>query len=326
MSIQQMFLGVGGSGPGSIFTLDSTSYDLATGDCTVTTSGHYTLTAPTGGVKFKLFLWGGAGGAGPNNVYKATHGSAGGYAYGEFELDAGDYSLLIGANGAQAGATGYNANAFPDGGKGHASRAGAGGGSTRFGPTVANNAASYNATSFTYYLIAGGGGGGAHWILATDSYWTSLTEKGEGGGTAGGEGGMYFSNDGSSSYGLGGTQSAGGAGGTGGRDSAGNAGAKYSGADSNSGGGGGGGYYGGGGSAGYYAQSGGGSGYINTSVVSNGVLARGGTGSSLAYDKAYDGPNSEQPSNAGDGNPTSSTWVNPLPTSLPGAAVFKLLS
>ncbi len=313
MAIQQMLLGGGSPNLFGKFTLDSTSYDLQSGDCIVTTSGHYTLTAPTDGVNFKLFLWGAGGGAGANAT--ASNGSAGGYAYGEFQLSAGDYSLLIGYRGTQAD---YNhTRSFPDGGVGSL-YLGSGGGSTRFGPTVADSAASYNATSFTYYLIAGGGGGGANW--ATYNSTPTGSERGEGGGTDGGDGGYYYEpGEASTSPGKGGSQSAGGAGGTGGRQSDGNAGAKYSGADGGSlrGGGGGGGYYGGGSGAGYYAQGGGGSGYINTGVVSNGVLARGGTGSSLAYTSAYNGPNSEQPSNAGDGGVASN--------GISGGAVFRVL-
>ena len=312
-SMMQMLLGTGGgSAYGNTFTFDGTSYDLSSADCTVTSSGYYQLVAPEGGVKFKLFLWGGAGGNGSDTNW--TTGSAGGYAYGEFELDAGTYVLLVGEEGKAHSFS--PTNEFPDGGKG-SDNSGGGGGSTRFGPNVADSSAAYNSTSFTYYLIAGGGGGGSSWA-GNDSIGT---EKGEGGGTDGGDGGWYYASDTEDSPGGGGSQSAGGSGGTGGRLADGNAGAKYSGGDagdSNGGGGGGGGYYGGGGGASYYSQGGGGSGYIDTSVVSNGVLARGGTGSSLDYNEAYDGPNSEQPSDVGDSDSASDTSMN-------GGAVFKLL-
>ena len=302
MSIQQMLLATGGANT-SIFTIGSTSYDLATADCTITSQGYYQLTVPAAGVKFKLFLWGAAGANGTTS--SPTKGSAGGYAYGEFELDEGTYVLLIG-DAASAASGG-----FPDGGNG-TSVAGGGGGSTRFGPNVANSSSSYNSTSFTYYLIAGGGGGGTNW----GSYATTGAERGEGGGTDGGDGGWYYTSDGSNSIGKGGSQSVGGAYGYGGRMGNGTAGIKYHGGNGGSGGGGGG-YYGGGGGAGYYAQGGGGSGYINTSVVTNGVLARGGTGSSLNYYESYHGPNNEKPS--------ATYEVGDAPNG-DGAAVFKELS
>ena len=159
MGMQQMLLATpSGGGYGNTFTLAGTSYDLASADCTVTSDGYYQLVAPAGGVKFKLYLWGGAGGPGATSTH--TSGSAGGYAYGEFELDEGTYVLLVGDDGKQLSTN--PTNAFPDGGKG-TSYAGGGGGSTRFGPNVNNNASDYNDTSFTYYLIAGGGGGCANW-------------------------------------------------------------------------------------------------------------------------------------------------------------------
>jgi len=262
---------------GTEFTLNGTAYDVASGDVHITGQGYYTFvcTQTTG---FKLLLWGAAGGSGTSSTY--TYGSAGGYAYGEFLIPAGTYTLLVGQGGKATAYSGYVS--FPDGGPGTQSD---GGGSTRFGPNVANAAGNYNAASAVFYLIAGGGGGGANYA----GYNSTGTERGEGGGTNGGFGGWYYAGgESATSPGGGGTQSAGGAGGTAGRLANGTAGAKYYGGAA-TGGGGGGGYYGGGGAAGYYSQGGGGSGYADAAFVSNAVLQGGGVAAGNTYYTTYDG-------------------------------------
>ena len=295
MAIQQMLLGVGGKTYGDSITIGGTTTDLTTANVNVTGNGFYLLTVPEDGAKFKLHLWGAGGG---NGAYSTpAKGGAGGYAYGEFRLDQGNYSLLIGKHGVYDDA---GNGPFPDGGRAP-DWGGSGGGSSRLATQEYNNVAgSYNASTATYLLIAGGGGGGAD-HAGSD---TVGSNRGEGGGTTGGDGGFYYFADTSTSPGKGGSQSAGGAGGTNGRLSGGEAGSKYQGGHcgSGAGGGGGGGYYGGGSASGYYSQGGGGSGYLS-SEAGNGVLQGGGTlisGGSYNYYEAYHGPNNEQPGNAGD--------------------------
>ena len=268
----------GGSGAGS--------YDLANGSVSFLSSGYYLMNAPTS-MKIRVQMWG-AGGGGANSA-TPNYGSAGGYTEGILELDAGNYTFIVGKGG-QGLATG-KVGGYPDGGDGGTSGANsaAGGGSSRFGPEVSES--NKNASSAEYYLIAGGGGGGCNWaytdrVNATDG-------GGEGGGNIGGRGSYhYLDYENIYCLGLGGTQTAGGAGGgtynTGaiGRLGNGNSGAKYQGG-SGTGGGGGGGYYGGGGARGYYASGGGGSGFVsNVSQVLSGNSYRGGTGFGLQYYQA----------------------------------------
>lgn len=287
----------GGSGVGN--------YDLASGSVTFQTSGYYSMTAPTS-MRIKVQMWG-AGGGGANSA-TPNYGSAGGYTEGILEIPAGNYTFLIGKGGQGLG-TG-KVGGWPDGGDGGTTgaNAAAGGGSTRFGSSVAIG--SINTSSTSYYLIAGAGGGGCNWaytdrVNATDG-------GGEGGGAVGGRGSYhYLDYENIYCLGLGGTQTAGGAGGgtynasAVGRLGNGNNGAKYQGG-SGTGGGGGGGYYGGGGARGYYASGGGGSGFIgSTSEVISGTYNRGGTGFGLQYYQAGAPAGVTVPSGAGAGGSNS---------------------
>jgi|SaaInlV_120m_DNA_3_1039746.scaffolds.fasta_scaffold04054_4 hypothetical protein len=268
----------GGSGVGS--------YDLSNGPVTFQTSGYYVMQASTS-MKVKVQMWGAGGGGGSSST--PNYGSAGGYTEGILNLDAGNYTFIVGKYGEGLG-TG-KVGGYPDGGNGGTSgaNAAAGGGSTRFGPEVAES--NKNTSSTEYYLIAGGGGGGCNWAYTSEV--NATDGGGEGGGTTGGRGSYHYVNyENLYTLGLGGTQTAGGAGGgtynssVVGRLGNGDSGAKYDGGNG-TGGGGGGGYYGGGGARGYYSSGGGGSGYVsNTSVVESGTSYRGGTGFGNQYYEA----------------------------------------
>lgn len=265
----------GGAGVGS--------YDLANGSVTFQTPGYYVMQSQKA-MKVKVQMWGAGGGGGQSST--PNYGSAGGYTEGILNLDVGNYTFIIG-NGGQGLATG-KVGGYPDGGNGGTSgaNAAAGGGSTRFGAQVAET--NKNAASTAYYLIAGGGGGGCNWAYTNEV--NSTDGGGEGGGTTGGRGSVhYLDYENLYTLGLGGTQTAGGAGGGTynsnaiGRLTNGDSGAKYQGGNG-TGGGGGGGYYGGGGARGYYSSGGGGSGYVsNVSAVSSGISYRGGTGFGNQY-------------------------------------------
>lgn len=268
----------GGSGIGS--------YDLANGSVTFNTPGYYTLNAPTA-MRIKVQMWGAGGAGGASST--PNYGSAGGYTEGILEIAAGDYTFLIGDGGTHA--TGGGVGGWPDGGKGgdNGYTMASGGGSTRFGPNV--SLTNINNSSTEYYLIAGAGGGGTNWAYTSEI--NATDGGGEGGGLVGGRGSYhYLDYENIYTLGLGGTQSAGGAGGgtynasVVGRLGNGTSGSKYQGGAGTSGGGGGG-YYGGGGARGYYSSGGGGSGYVSTnSAVISGSTTRGGTGFGLQYYQA----------------------------------------
>jgi len=159
---------------------------------------------------------------------------------------------------------------------------GCGGGSSRFGP-YKDRDLNFNIPTSVYYLIAGGGGGGTDYGNGTTG-----SERGEGGGLKGGNGGIYFlhpSGEKDTCPGGGGTQHSGGAGGVGGRLSVGGQGKMYQ-AGISTGAGSGGGYYGGGGSCGYYAHGGGGSGFVGL-MVKSGYTTCGGFGIGGHYWMSY---------------------------------------
>lgn len=253
-----------------IITVGGTQYNLSSSPATFTTYGRYTVQA-TAGLTVKVQLWG-AGGGTYNGV-----GGAGGYAAGVFAFTGSDCLIIVGQQGLQTGST-----AYPDGGLSAGAGTG-GGGSSRFGPFVAE--ANQNNSDTVYYLIAGGGGGGHYGGSA-----------GGGGGTNGqaGSGGDY-----SAGPGGGGTQSAGGSGGAAsGYGGAGNPGSKYAGGVGTlngygRGGGGGGGYYGGGAGGTVYAPGGGGSGYLHPTAISSGVLT------AASYSTAVTPSENNRPSNRG---------------------------
>ena len=304
---------VGRSAFGTAFTITSTdqggsgtgSYDLATSSATFTTSGYYVMNAPSS-MRIKVQMWGSGGGGG--SAATPNYGSAGGYTEGILEIESGNYIFLVGKGGQGLG-TGKSGG-WPDGGNGGTTgaNAAAGGGSTRFGPQV--SLANINSASTNYYLIAGAGGGGTNW--AYTSRVNSTDGGGEGGGLVGGRGSHhYLDYENIYTLGLGGTQSAGGAGGgtynagAVGRLGNGDNGAKYQGGGG-TGGGGGGGYYGGGGARGYYSSGGGGSGYVaSVSQVISGIPYRGGTGFGLEYYQAGAPAGTTVPSGVGAGGTNS---------------------
>lgn len=264
-------------GTSNFIKINDLVYDLnSLGSVSITTSGLYTFSV-LGKSNLRFELWGAGGGGGESDSgYTVTRGGAGGYVSGEISLSSGiNYSIII-AQGGFLG-TGNSVRAYPDGGGSNQSygspyRNGTGGGSTRFGPLVTSG--NENVVTNTFYLIAGGGGGG---ITASEAGTYGMM----GGGTNGVDGGRYYTVDGPSAFGKGGTQSAGGAAGTGGRIGTPQAGAKYLGGHGFAGGGGG--YYGGGGGMGYFGAGGGGSGYFDPSIVVNGTFATATTGVSTYY-------------------------------------------
>jgi len=215
-----------------------------------TSSSPYTL---TGYGKVRISLWGAAGGNGSYTNLQAS--GAGGYVRGEFMLQSGTtYYIYVGQGGfgpstANLGVGGLGG--WPNGGYGTTGDAtGAGGG----GMSMISTAQFPPVSDQYIVLIAGGGGGSTGYS----------TVAGAGGGTTGQSGGVV---------GSGGTQSSGGTY-NGSRLQGGNAtGSRTSGTDD--GGGGGGGYYGGGGGTSDARPGGGGSGYINSTLVSNGYLQTG---------------------------------------------------
>jgi hypothetical protein len=306
-------------------TYASTDYS-ASGSTTFSknTSGFTTFTVAGNTMVVDVEMWGAGGGAQKSST--GGDGSAGGYSKARLSLPAGEYAFLVGAGG-HAGGGGTSARAFPDGGKYTGTRtdgaSGAGGGgSTRLGLKISDGitladsstydtTASFNNSTYNgYILISGGGAGSAAYInQGLDNAASTNPDYGVGGGLKGGDGSLYWSSDGVSTLGFGGTQSEGGAAGTGGRDTGtvAEAGGKYYGANGE-GAGAGGGYYGGGGSQGYYSQAGGGSGYIDSSYCvagqDNFTAINGGQNSSTYYDNTV--ADATYP-NAGEGPATDDT-------------------
>lgn len=213
----------------------------------------HTITLGTSPVTVTFYLWGAAGGSGMYG--HSRHAGNGGLTYATTTLQPGTtYYLYIGEGGDPTTSSGSNGGlgGWPNGGYGSRGDAsGAGGG----GMTMLSKAVyATNMSDSDILMIAGGGGG-------TTGY---SGHAGHGGGASGGN---ASASDGST-WGVGGTQSAGG-----------NInGAKLVGGDSpgsrtvssgNDDGGGGGGYYGGGAGQGDGKPGGGGSGYYNTSLTTN---------------------------------------------------------
>ena len=202
------------------------------------TGREYTI-VPNEDVQVKIFAVGGGGG---EETYRGTQGGRGGSTNGTITLKKEQvYKLIVGGGAANAtGGYGGGGNGSP-GGAGGVS--GGGGGYTGlFIDSVSHSNA---------ILIAGGGGGAAN----------GPAQGGSGGGTNGGDASNVSGNGG-----TGGTQSAGGTGGVSGSELQGGSGSAA---------GGGGGYYGGG--SGIFSSGccsdgagGGGSGYINSTLISNG--------------------------------------------------------
>jgi hypothetical protein len=222
-----------------------------------------TWTVPTGVTRIFVKMWGAGGGGGSYGGWRqGAQGGAGGFSHAMFNVIPGEViQIRPGGRGTdRPGAT----TAYPDGGG-----ASTGGGDNQYcangGGSSSIRIPSISAT--VYSLYAGGGGGGA----ACNGF--AVNNGGAGGGLIGQPGGRS-GNYTTTQYGLGGTQSAGGAGGTGAytNGAAGTAGQGGTHPNTNCyGGGGGGGYYGGG--SGAYNNSnsmgggGGGSGYVHPSAI-----------------------------------------------------------
>ena len=199
------------------------------------------------------YLWGAAGGSGMYST--GRHAGNGGLTYATVAMQVGTYYLYIGEGG--EGTTSSSSNGglggWPNGGyggKGDASGAGAG------GMTMLSTAVyATNMSDSTIIMIAGGGGG-------TTGY------SGHGGHGGGQEGRDASTGGTSAGWGIGGTQSAGGAQ-NGAKLVGGNSPGSRTVSSANDDGGGGGGYYGGGAGLGDGKPGGGGSGYYNTSLTTN---------------------------------------------------------
>tara|TARA_B100001964_G_C14167224_1_gene569705 strand:+ start:261 stop:1307 length:1047 start_codon:yes stop_codon:yes gene_type:complete len=347
MSIQQMFLGGGGS-PEKTATLsypsgydnfwDTTAVDLSESDLTtgieldtndssastIAYAGGYKLIIGPAAMTLEFHLWGSgstAWDASSSTYYK--NAAAGGYTKYVCTFTAGtEIGIYIGGfdpsnvcDDSVTSTVGWTAaqyGGWPDGGTagtGAGHHGAGGGGSTRIG-LIYTSTSLMNASTATYHAIAGGAGG-THMHM-------DYANGGGGGGTTGEDraAGLY-----SSGGGGGGSQSAGGTGGVASSyGGAGDAGAKYQGGDGNAysvyggGGAGGGGYYGGGAGGTVYAAGGGGSGYINTShsgyVSGSLTQGDGGDGTDQALSPAGSGVT--KPSN-GPGDATNG-----------GGVIFKL--
>jgi hypothetical protein len=203
---------------------------------------EYTIT-PSQDIELDIYAVGGGGG---EETYRGSLGGYGGESSGTVTLNANqEYKLIVG--GGSINATGGY------GGGGNGSIGGAGGVSGGGGGYTGLFLGSISQENAI--LIAGGGGGAAN----------GPAQGGNGGGLVGGDSSNVSGNGGS-----GGTQSSGGSGGSSGSALQGGSGTAA---------GGGGGYYGGGGgsfSSGCCSDGagGGGSGYIHSSLVTNGSFAK----------------------------------------------------
>ncbi|GHU08160.1 hypothetical protein FACS189431_3910 [Alphaproteobacteria bacterium] len=296
-----------------ISNVDVTAQTLDTVDFNCT-NNIQTYTVPSTG-KYKIETWGAEGGTGGSGAVGAGGiGGKGGYTVGEYDLTgATNLQIVVGCRGVDGqtksvdlfcggGAGGWGAGG--GGGNGWCSSDAAGGGGGGGLSLVKVNAGST--------LIVAGGGGGGGGSSSTSSSGTPTTNC-HGPGAAGGFGGGLAGGNGSptsagacTSYGRGGTQTAGGTNGTNSTTGAvadGYAGGAYFGgygggqtatatngnpmtfvggtggasvATSSSAGGsgaGGGGYYGGGGGGQRSAGGGGGSSYLDPSATSTQILA-----------------------------------------------------
>jgi hypothetical protein len=222
-----------------------------------------TWTVPTGVTRIFVKMWGAGGGGGSYGGWRqGAQAGGGGFTHAMFNVVPGEI-IQIRPGGRGTDRPGATA-AYPDGGG-----ASTGGGDNQYcsngGGSSSIRIPSISAT--VYALYAGGGGGGA----ASNSF--AVNNGGAGGGLIGQPGGRS-GNLTTTQYGLGGTQSAGGAGGTGAytNGAAGTAGQGGTHPNTNCyGGGGGGGYYGGGSGAYNNTNSmgggGGGSGYVHPSAI-----------------------------------------------------------
>ena len=273
---------------GIITPINKTKYSY-TGGIGIS-SFESTFTVPAGVYYIFVKMWGAGGGGGAYGGWRqGSHGGAGGYSHGLIPVTPGDIfrirpgSAGLGRYGASAG--------WPDGGA-----ASTGGGDNRYaacgGGSSSVSTTSLNSNTWCMFAGAGGGGGSCNGYAKNGG--------GAGGGLIGESG--YLTNynilSPGSTWGKGGTQSAGGAAPTG-DNSTGGAGSYNQGGTHQNvncyGGGGGGGYYGG--SSGCYTQGnsmsggGGGSGYVHPSIIMGVTLGGKGTtpGNHSDPDLSYDG-------------------------------------
>ena len=237
------------------------------------TGADQTFSLPTGLLRVNAYLWGAAGGGASAEGYSDS-GGAGGYAYGL--INTSSLTTLLVQVGAGGGRTDNGSTRpgrpYPNGGLPSVRNnytSGAGGGRSAIFTT--------SATAANVVLIAGGGGGASAHGGGSGAAGSNM-QGGNGGGSSG-TGSMGYSSPNVELTALAGTQSAGGSSDSG----AGRTAAQFQGADAGNGtlwdsggwntsGGGGDGWYGGGVVNNQHAGGGGGSGYINTSLVFNGVL------------------------------------------------------
>ncbi len=217
-----------------------------------TEAGGYSYTVPAGcGGTYTLQVYGAQGGK-----VHISDGGAGGYAYGNMNLTAGQtIYIFVGGQGPTCGVStaAYNGGT---GGSGSCdfSRTGdeitgGGGGATHMATTNRGELKNYNSYRGEVIIVAGGGGGGHGYKgWNSDGGYERNTAGGAGGGTSGGT-----TSHSGSGFGVGGTQAtAGGSGGFGYGSST----------------GGGGGWFGGGQAGNAGAAGGGGSGYLSSSLIS----------------------------------------------------------
>ena len=258
--------------------------------CTITRTGPYGWTVPTGVTRVTFDVAGAQGGVGGSgNIYSWPRqpGGQGGQVQGSLVVMPGQSLKLIVGSMAGQGGDGYQGAHRQRG-----CRGAPGGGTGGNGPS----------------LIGEGGGGGASLVTSSGPSPVTLVEAGGGGGAGAGSGGVGGTGGGgglpgragnqgaiqSSGPGGGGTATAGGSGGApfsyyipastpggnGTKDTGGNGGSgQYSGAwgTGGGGGGGGGGYYGGGGGGGYGGMGGGGGGGSYAGPSLNGATFTTGT-------------------------------------------------
>jgi len=236
------------------------------------TGSDQTWTVPVGVTSVRFEIWGAGGGKG---YYDSSYaGGSGGYVRGTLTVTPGEvYTIVVGQGGLASEANYYGCGGdatYGGGGYGTSGDAPGGSGGGLSGIFSGSSTLTFNAAGQARSIAIAGGGG------ATCSY---AGGGGAGGGLTGGAG-----TNGSSNYGKGGTQLAGGTGTSGADGSAlkggnGDASGTRCNTQSADGGGGGGGYWGGEGGYSDATPGGGGSGYLHPSLVTLGSNEQGTSGS-----------------------------------------------
>ena len=251
-----------GNKSNAAFTIVSTAfcaYDIGKVWTYGYTGGVQSFTVPCSGT-YQLEVWGAQGGT---NSSGNGIGGYGGYATGNFKMQAQDTKyIVVGGGGSWSSMddenSAYVSGGYNGGGAGSAGEGSGGGGATHIASSNYGELKNYSNRKSDVLIVAGGGGGGAYNHLYTDT-----PNGGTGGGTNGGTG------IGGSNYtgvGTGGGSSSGGSGAASG--SFGQGGSVY---HRVAGDGGGGGWYGGGAGANYNGAraGGGGSGHIAEGVTNS---------------------------------------------------------